>query len=77
MPRYYFHISHGNGFRDRNEGIDLPDKEAAWIEATSACGEIIRDLNGDLKPGDIWRMTVRDDTGTAVFHLELSTREGR
>jgi hypothetical protein len=75
MPRYYFHISNGSGSRAWNEGIDLPDKDAAWIEATSACGEIIRDLNGDLKPGDIWCMTVRDDTGTEVFRLELSTRE--
>jgi hypothetical protein len=43
MPRYYFHISHGDGSAVRNEGIDLPDKDAAWVEATSACGEIIRD----------------------------------
>ena len=77
MPRYYFQISHGDGSRALNEGIDLPDKDAAWIEATSACGEIIRDLNGTLKPGDIWRMVVKDEAGTEVFHLELSTRQGR
>lgn len=74
MPRYYFHISHGNGPRALNGGIDLPDKEAAWIEATSACGEIIRDLNGDMKPGDTWRMIVKDEAGKDVFELELSTR---
>jgi hypothetical protein len=77
MPRYYFHISNGKGSKAWNEGIDLPDKDAAWTEATAACGEIIRDLNGDLKPGDVWRMIVRDETGTEVFHLELSTRESR
>jgi hypothetical protein len=74
MPRYYFHISHGNGFKALNGGIDLPDREAAWVEATSACGEIIRDLNGGLKPGDAWRMIVKDETGKDVFTLELSTR---
>jgi hypothetical protein len=73
MPRYYFHISHGNGPRAPDEGIDLPDENAAWIEATTACGEIIRDLNGHLKPGDTWRMIVRDETGAEVFHLVLST----
>jgi hypothetical protein len=74
MPRYYFHIAHGNGPKALNGGIDLPDKEAAWIEATSACGEIIRDLNGGLRPGDAWRMIVKDETGMDIFHLELSTR---
>jgi hypothetical protein len=77
MPRYYFQISHGNGPRALNEGIDLPDKDAAWVEATSACGEIIRDLNGQLKPGDTWRMIVKDQAGREVFLIELSTREYR
>jgi hypothetical protein len=77
MPRYYFHISHGDGSKIRNEGIELPDADAAWVEATTACGEIIRDLNGALKPGDAWRMIVMDETGAEMFHLEFSTRRIR
>ncbi|HEY3796593.1 MAG TPA: hypothetical protein VGM09_32635 [Bradyrhizobium sp.] len=77
MPRFYFHISHGDGSKIRNEGIELPDADAAWVEATTACGEIIRDLNGALKPGDAWRMIVKDETGAEMFHLEFSTRRIR
>jgi hypothetical protein len=77
MPRYYFHISHGDGSKIRNEGIELPDADAAWVEATSACGEILRDLNGSLKPGDVWLMIVKDETGAELFHLEFSTRQIR
>ena len=77
MPRYYFHISHGDSSKIRNDGIELPDRDAAWAEATSACGEIIRDLNGALKPGDTWRMIVKDEAGAEMFHLEFSTRQIR
>jgi hypothetical protein len=77
MPRYYFHIAHGDGSKIRNEGIELPDADAAWVEATSACGEIIRDLNGTLKPGDAWRMIVKDEIGAELFHLEFSTKAYR
>jgi hypothetical protein len=75
MPRYYFHISYGDGSKLRNEGIELPDADAAWVEATSACGELIRDLDGGMKPGDAWRMVVKDETGKEVFELEFSTRQ--
>jgi hypothetical protein len=75
MPRYHFHTSRGEvPSRGGNEGIELPDKDAAWVEATAACGEIIRDLDGELKPGDSWSMVVKDDRGTEVFHLEFRTR---
>jgi hypothetical protein len=77
MPRYYFHISHGDDLRLRDEGIELPNAEAAWVEATSASGEILRDLNGSLKPGDVWLMIVKDETGAELFHLEFSTRQIR
>ena len=63
MPRYQFHISHGDSSKAGNESLDLPHDHAAWVEATTACGEIIRDLNGALKPGDNWFMIVTDETG--------------
>ena len=74
MPRYYFDISVDNGASIPDDGIDLPDREAAWIEATVACGEIIRDMDGGLKPGECWRMIVRDEQHLELFELELSTR---
>ena len=74
MPRYYFHTSRGDGIsKQANEGIELPDHDAAWLEATSACGEIIRDMNGSLTPGESWSMIVKDDRGAEVFRLELRT----
>jgi hypothetical protein len=74
MPRYYFHVAYGDTARIVNEGLELENKEDAWIEATTACGELIRDLEGELKPGEAWSMTVKDDSGTPVYELKFLTR---
>jgi hypothetical protein len=74
MPRFFFHVEYGETSRIVNEGLELPSEGEAWIEATAACGEIIRDLDGELRPGDAWSMTVKDDTGTDIYLLEFKTR---
>ncbi len=74
MPRYFFHITYGPKSNLENEGLDLPDAHAAWIEATAACGELLRDLNGGLRPGTVWKMLVKDESGTDIFELEFCTR---
>lgn len=73
MPKFYFVVVDGRNSEMQNEGLELTDRDAAWIEATTACGELLRDLDGKLKPGDQWRMRVKDEAGTDVFHLEFKT----
>jgi hypothetical protein len=42
MPRYYFHV-HGPNDRLRDEeGVVLPDVEAAWYQAVRSARELIR-----------------------------------
>jgi hypothetical protein len=74
MPRYYFHVAYGDTAKVVNEGLELANKEDAWIEATTACGELIQELDGGLKPGDSWSMTVKDDSGAPVYELKFLTR---
>jgi hypothetical protein len=31
-------------------------------------------MDGELKPGDPWSMTVRDDAGVIVYELQFLTR---
>lgn len=38
MPRYFFHIYHDQTELD-GEGEELPDKHAAWREATVTAGQ--------------------------------------
>jgi hypothetical protein len=74
MPRYFFTVLDGRKSTLKNEGLDLPDGEAAWVEATTACGELLRNLNGTLRPGDHWSMQVKDEAGTELYILEFKTR---
>jgi hypothetical protein len=75
MPKFYFTVRDGRNSELQNEGIDLPDKNAAWVEATTACGELLRDLDGRLNPGDEWCMRVKDNIGADIFLLEFKTKE--
>jgi len=72
MPLYYFSTSlHGAPSRFA-DGIDLPDDDAAWVEATTACGEILRDLDGALLKAGEWRMEVLDRAHNPLYTLRFT-----
>ncbi len=76
MPLYFFNFSLGSTSQPRpfkNEGLELVDNAAAWEEATTACGEKLREIDGSLRPGDGWKMEVTDADGKAIFALRFST----
>ena len=76
MPLYFFNFSSPltPGSRPfKNEGLELADNAAAWEEATIACGEKLRELDGSLRPGDGWNMEVTDANGKAIFALRFTT----
>ena len=41
MPRYLFHTENGDGYIDDEEGQELPDIEAARLEALKSAGEFV------------------------------------
>jgi hypothetical protein len=74
MPRYFFTVQDGQRSEWKNEGLELPDNDAAWVEATMACGELLRNLSGQLKPGDHWSMQVKDENGNDLYVLQFTTK---
>jgi hypothetical protein len=72
MPRYFFNITQGKLPRPSDEGMELPNDEAAWEEATTACGEMIKELDGKLKAGPDWQMVVTNDAGRKIYRLQFS-----
>jgi hypothetical protein len=71
MPKYFFHILHGDeSYRDQ-VGEELPDNGAAWHEATVSAGQSIRDLNGKLTPGTKWCMQVVNEAGGIIYSIEV------
>jgi len=71
MPRYFFHLNrHDKPVLDIN-GLTFLDHQAAWEEATMACGEMIRTIDGQLQPGESWEMEVTDEAGKLIYRLRF------
>jgi hypothetical protein len=72
VPRYYFHVSYPEDAHWVDaEGVELTDEDAAWQEATIACGQMIRDMDGALQQNTQWRMHVTDAGGATLFRLHF------
>jgi hypothetical protein len=70
MPRYFFHVYHDQPEID-DEGEELPDKHAAWEEATVMAGRTLQSLAGKLRPGREWRMEVTDEFANPLYVLRI------
>ena len=68
MPRYFLHVYH-HGLQIDHEGIELPDKRAAWREATVMAGRTLQGLDGKLQPDREWRMEVTDEFANTLSVL--------
>jgi len=68
VPRYFFHLRYEHDMMD-GEGVDLPDFHTARVEAVRAFGEMLQELDGSLKPGLPFEMTLADQEGNALFRL--------
>ena len=66
MPRYFFNVYHGRSEPDE-VGEELPDRHAAWKEATITAGQILQGLDGKLQPSCDWRMEVTDEFANPLF----------
>jgi hypothetical protein len=68
MPRYFFHITRGHPFRDR-QGEELRDDQAAWDEALRTVRDIEASL--DLNGSSEWSLEVRRGA-RPIFQINVS-----
>jgi hypothetical protein len=73
MPRYFFNVYHERSEPD-DLGEVLPDRQAAWKEATITAGQILQSLDGKLRPGCDWRMEVTDESSNALYVICISAK---
>jgi hypothetical protein len=71
MPHFYFKVSHRGKVSPDEEGMELKNLKEAWQEATTAAGEILKEIDGSLDPESEWRMDVTNDAGQPLFSLRL------
>jgi hypothetical protein len=71
MPLYFFNVQNGIETPD-HVGTELPDKHAAWAEATKSCGDLIRNIDGDLRAGREWRMEVTVEFANPIYVIHIN-----
>jgi hypothetical protein len=75
VPRYHFNVFESTDGLDEG-GVDLPDKDAARIEAIRYAGISLGDAasKGSSLRHE-WRMEVTDEIGLLLFLLEFRVTE--
>jgi hypothetical protein len=73
MPLYFFNIHHERSDFD-SVGEELPNKQAAWKEATVVAGRILQGLDGRLQPGRDWEMEVTDEFANPLYVIRVSAK---
>ncbi len=67
MPRYLFHVCDGAGFCEDADGIELPDRDAAFQEAIRSARSLMVDeiIQGRLSLASF--IEVEDENGVHLF----------
>jgi hypothetical protein len=73
MPRYFFNVRDGANLID-NDGTVLSDVAEAREQAVVAAGEAIRDMGARFWAGELWEMTVIDESGATVCALTFTAK---
>lgn len=79
MPRYFFHRTDGDFDPDR-EGTELPDLNAARLEAIHYAAATVKDHPIEVWSPTPFRVEVSDDTGmllSTVIILEIEAPAAR
>ena len=70
MPRYFFDVLHDTRLVTRDhQGTDLPDQEAAEMEAMAAWRRIIRERATSGVDPIHWHVVILDEAGSVLAKL--------
>jgi hypothetical protein len=56
------------------EPVELPDNDAAWSEAVTLCGALLRDIDGQLDHASNWLLQVHDSGGEVIIEIDVRAR---
>ena len=71
MPKFHFNIHDDDGLIPDEEGLELPDLEAARFEATESAREMIADAVRMHKELDGRRIEIADGSGTVIESFKV------
>ncbi len=71
MPQYFFRISHGHYSGASDQASEFESREAAWIEMTKVCANLVGTISRGLKQDSEWQMEMLDEARKPVFRIRL------
>ena len=74
MPRFYFNVRDGRDVDEDEEGVELPDLEAARAEALATVEELRDELGADAARIEL---EITDDTGRRLLTIPFARQGGR
>jgi hypothetical protein len=74
VPRYFFHITDGQAFRD-NVGTELPNLVEARREALLTFSDLVK--NREAWASDEWRIDIAEAEGRTLLTLKVRIEEIR
>ena len=51
----------------------LADDEAAWKQANSFAGDVMKDIDGMFRPGQEWSVEVTDEQKRMLYRIEIGS----
>jgi hypothetical protein len=74
MPRYYFNVRDGRDVDEDEEGVELPDLEAARAEALATVAELRDELGPDAARIEL---EITDDAGRRLLTIPFGRSAGK
>lgn len=71
MPPYTFRIGNGNHSNIFETILDAFDRDAAWVEMTRTCGDLVGGIARQMKQNSEWDLELLDATKNPVFRIRL------
>ena len=71
MPQFFFRIRDGQYSGGSDHGTELADRDAAWKELTSVCGDMVSGISRKLTENAEWQMELLDASKRPVFRIRL------
>jgi len=71
MPLYFFRIENGLYSGTSDHGAELADRNAAWTELTSVCGDVAGSISRKLRQNSQGEMERRDESKKPLFRIRI------
>ena len=71
MPLFYFRIRTGRFSGASDTVFELADRDAAWVEMTKVCGDLVGGISRNLKQNAEWQMELLDESKKPLYRIRL------